>query len=54
MENVPLVTSKDQLANQIKKINEKELQIILSGDSDISEKLSAIEQLVTQGQNATQ
>ena len=61
MENLHLVTSKDKLANQIKKINieevkevEQRLTQILNSNSDVNEKLVLIESLLIEGQNSTQ
>ena len=60
-DEVHLASSNDQLANQIKISNEIEfkkvknkLQSILDGDGDISKKLIEVQELILQGQNATQ
>lgn len=61
MANLHLVSSKDELANQVKKTNieefklvEQKLAKILSQDSGVSDKLISIENLLLEGQNSTQ
>lgn len=61
MENLHLVSSKNEFANQVKKINIKEFKLveqkiakILIEDSGVSDKLVSIESLLLKGQNSTQ